>query len=86
MADLSSTEFSEISLPTDKEKKNVTKTNFKKQTYSNFGLRYKILEFFQNSQPIIVCLLCILMAIVVPLGGLHVFQFSLVGCWIRRFV
>ena len=72
MADLSSTEFSEISLPIDKEKKNVTKTNFKKQNYSNFGLRYKILEFFQNSQPIIVCLLCILMAIVVPLGGLHV--------------
>ena len=72
MADMSSTEFSDISLPIDKEKKNAAKTNFKKQTYSNFGLRYKILEFFQNSQPIIVCLLCILMAIVVPLGGLNV--------------
>ena len=63
MADLNSTD---ISMPIVSEKKNLSK-DFKKQNYSTFGLRYKILELFQNSQPILVCILCVLMAILVPL-------------------
>ena len=64
MADLNSTD---ISMPIVTETKITTSNNFKKQNYSNFGLRYKILELFQNSQPFLVSLLCILMAILAPL-------------------
>ena len=64
MADLNSTD---ISMPIVNETKTTVSNNFKKQNYSNFGLRYKILELFQNAQPFLVCLLCILMAILVPL-------------------
>ena len=65
MADLNSTD---ISLPIASTENKNPSNNYKPKNYvPSFGLRYKILEFFRNSQPFLVGVLCLCMAILIPL-------------------
>ena len=65
MADLNSTD---ISLPIAKTENKNSSNDYKPKNYiPSYGLRYKSLEFFRDSQPFLVGFLCLSMAILIPL-------------------